>query len=155
MRESRATRMPQTSPVDVPGWPGPRYNAPMDDEDCEEGPGVDPVEIPIDGVLDLHTFSPRDVKDLVPTYLQECAKRGITQVRIIHGKGTGTLRRIVRSILDEEPGVISYHQDDLTGGSWERPWLKWRLTIPPGGTPDHGAAAVLEGEEASRAATPD
>jgi dsDNA-specific endonuclease/ATPase MutS2 len=78
----------------------------------------DPVEIPIDGTLDLHTFSPRDVQDLVPDYLEECLKRGITQVRIIHGKGTGTLRRIVRSILDRHPNVVNYWQDDVGGGSW-------------------------------------
>ncbi len=78
----------------------------------------DPIEIPIDGTLDLHTFSPRDVRNLVPDYLDECLKRGITQVRIIHGKGTGTLRQIVRSILDRHPNVISYGQDDVGGGSW-------------------------------------
>jgi len=78
----------------------------------------DPIEIPIDGTLDLHTFSPRDVRDLVTDYLDECLKRGITQVRIIHGKGTGTLRRIVHSILDRRPDVISYGQDDMDGGSW-------------------------------------
>ena len=49
----------------------------------------DPVELPIDGVLDLHTFSPREVKDLVPEYIGECLRRGITEIRIIHGKGTG------------------------------------------------------------------
>ncbi|MFB3906540.1 MAG: Smr/MutS family protein [Acidobacteriota bacterium] len=78
----------------------------------------DPIEIPIDGTLDLHTFSPRDVRDLVSDYLDECLKRGITQVRIIHGKGTGTLRRTVRSILDRHPNVIGYGQDDVGGGSW-------------------------------------
>jgi len=78
----------------------------------------EPVEIPIDGTLDLHTFSPRDVHELVPDYLDECLKRGITQVRIVHGKGTGTLRRIVHSILDRHPNVVSYGQDDVGGGSW-------------------------------------
>ena len=53
------------------------------------------VEIPIDGVLDLHTFTPQEVKDLVSTYLDECLERGITEVQIIHGKGKGVLRRIV------------------------------------------------------------
>ena len=72
------------------------------------------VEIPIDGTLDLHTFSPRDVKDLVPTYLDECLERGITEVRIIHGKGKGVLRRIVRAALDRHPNVVSYRY----GPSW-------------------------------------
>jgi dsDNA-specific endonuclease/ATPase MutS2 len=78
----------------------------------------EPVEFPIDGTLDLHTFHPRDVKDLIPDYLEECLKRGITQVRIIHGKGTGTLRRIVHSILDEHPAVVSYRHEGGSGGSW-------------------------------------
>ena len=47
----------------------------------------DPVELPIDGVLDLHTFRPRDIKQLVPDYLAACQEKGILRVRIIHGKG--------------------------------------------------------------------
>ncbi|MGH8016956.1 MAG: Smr/MutS family protein, partial [Opitutaceae bacterium] len=59
----------------------------------------EPVEIPINGVLDLHTFRPAEVKDLVPGYLEECRARGILQVRLIHGKGTGTLRETVHALL--------------------------------------------------------
>ncbi len=78
----------------------------------------EPVEYPIDGVLDLHTFSPRDVKDLVPEYIDECLRRGITKIRIIHGKGSGTLRTIVHSILDKHPRVTGYRVDEGFGGSW-------------------------------------
>ena len=78
----------------------------------------EPVEVPIDGVLDLHTFHPREVKDLVPEYLEECRKRGILQVRIIHGKGTGTLRQIVHSLLEKNPLVVRYKTADLGGGGW-------------------------------------
>ncbi len=77
-----------------------------------------PIEVPIDGVLDLHTFHPREVKDLVPHYLEECRERGILRVRIIHGKGTGTLRRIVHSLLDKHPLVLHYRTADLGGGGW-------------------------------------
>jgi dsDNA-specific endonuclease/ATPase MutS2 len=80
------------------------------DEDLEDVV----VEIPIDGTLDLHTFAPRDVKDLVPSYLDECLGRGITEVSIIHGKGKGVLRRIVRAALDRHPSVVSYRY----GHSW-------------------------------------
>ncbi len=78
----------------------------------------EPREYPIDGTLDLHTFSPRDIKDLVPDYIDECLKQGITQIRIVHGKGTGTLRCIVHSILDKHPKVISYRHEGGSGGSW-------------------------------------
>jgi len=72
------------------------------------------VEIPVNGTLDLHTFAPRDVKDLVPVYLDECLERGIMEVRIIHGKGKGVLRRIVHAALDRHPAVIDYSY----GRSW-------------------------------------
>jgi len=77
-----------------------------------------PVKIPIDGVLDLHAFSPKDVKDLVLEYLRECRSQGIYYVRIIHGKGTGTLRKIVHSILEEHPYVIRFQTAHYGGGSW-------------------------------------
>jgi len=76
----------------------------MDNDDIE----YETVEFPIDGILDLHTFSPKDVKDLVVTYIDECLKLGITDIEIIHGKGKGVLREIVHSILDRHQNVISY-----------------------------------------------
>jgi DNA-nicking Smr family endonuclease len=78
----------------------------------------DPVKIPIDGLLDLHTFNPKDVKDLVPEYLRECRSQGIYHVRIIHGKGTGTLRRIVHGILEKHPHVISFKTAHYGRGGW-------------------------------------
>ena len=78
----------------------------------------EPVELPIDGVLDLHTFSPREIKDLVPDYLQACRERGIYQVRIIHGKGIGNLQRSVHAILSRQPEVASYTLDHPQYGGW-------------------------------------
>jgi DNA-nicking Smr family endonuclease len=75
----------------------------------------DPIELPIDGVLDLHTFKPSQVGDLVPTYLEACRERNILRVRIIHGKGTGALRRTVHAVLDKTPGVDAYHLDGERG----------------------------------------
>ena len=76
------------------------------------------VELPIDGTLDLHTFHPRDVKQLVPDYIEECRKRGIFQVRIVHGKGTGALRRTVHAVLDKHPDVEEYRLGGSGGGEW-------------------------------------
>jgi DNA-nicking Smr family endonuclease len=77
-----------------------------------------PVEFPIDGTLDLHTFRPAEVKDLVQDYIAECRKRGILLVRIIHGKGIGTLREIVHSVLAKMPEVESFQLAGGEGGGW-------------------------------------
>ena len=78
----------------------------------------DPIELPIDGILDLHTFSPKDVKDLVPEYIGECLSRGLTEIRIIHGKGTGTLKGIVHGLLKKDPRVASFKDAGLGAGGW-------------------------------------
>lgn len=74
--------------------------------------------IPIEGTLDLHTFKPAEVKDLVPDYLGECAAKGILRVRIVHGKGTGTLAAIVRSTLRKLPEVASFEEAGPDEGGW-------------------------------------
>ena len=78
----------------------------------------EPIELPIDGILDLHTFQPKEVKDLLPDYLTACREQGILQVRVIHGKGTGALRKTVHSILGRLPGVISFRVAGEDAGGW-------------------------------------
>jgi DNA-nicking Smr family endonuclease len=95
-----------------------RGDGPPDDEGAGDAPPPAAVEIPIDGTLDLHTFSPREVGDLVPDYLAECRARGILEVRIVHGKGTGALRRSVHAILARLPEVESFRLGDERGGTW-------------------------------------
>ncbi|MBD3179510.1 MAG: DNA mismatch repair protein MutS [Candidatus Latescibacteria bacterium] len=74
--------------------------------------------MPIDGVLDLHTFQPSEVKDLIPVYISECLKRDIYSLRIIHGKGKGILRRTVHSVLGRLPEVSSFRTAGEQGGGW-------------------------------------
>jgi len=69
-------------------------------------------------VLDLHAFSPKDVKGLVTEYIEECLRRGITDLRIIHGKGSGTLKGIVHSILEKNPHVAGFKDAGMGGGGW-------------------------------------
>ncbi len=76
------------------------------------------VQVPIDGTLDLHNFSPRDLKYLIPDYLEECRRLKIYRVRIIHGKGIGNLRRTVHAILGRLPEVESYRLAGESGGGW-------------------------------------
>ncbi len=70
----------------------------------------EPVEIPITDTLDLHTFSPRDVKALVEEYLEQCSQRGFRYIRIIHGKGVGVQKNIVQSVLEKSSLVESFEQ---------------------------------------------
>lgn len=77
-----------------------------------------PLDLPIDGTLDLHTFHPREVKELVPEYLEACRRAGILEVRIVHGKGTGALRETVHAVLKNLPGVASYRLAGEDRGSW-------------------------------------
>ena len=79
---------------------------------------IEPVEIPIDGTLDLHTFQPREVAALVADYIAECRRLNILEIRIIHGKGTGSLRRTVHAVLQKLPEVMSFRLADESAGSW-------------------------------------
>jgi dsDNA-specific endonuclease/ATPase MutS2 len=91
----------------------------MIDDFEDEGLGEDAVvPLPIDGVLDLHAFRPGEVKALVADYIDECRNAGITELRIIHGKGTGTLRRIVHSVLEKHEAVRSFRLGGHGEGAW-------------------------------------
>lgn len=76
----------------------------------------EPISIPVEGILDLHTFSPKDVSSVVQEYLLACGEKGILEVRIIHGKGKGVLRRQVHAILEKHPKVAAYGLDTGAAG---------------------------------------
>jgi DNA-nicking Smr family endonuclease len=78
----------------------------------------EPVPLPITGELDLHTFRPADLGELIPAYLAECSTRGLREVRLIHGKGTGTLRTTVHALLRRSPLVHTFRLGDEHTGSW-------------------------------------
>ena len=102
------------------------------------------VEHPITDELDLHTFRPNEISSLLPEYFRECRKRGWLSVRVVHGKGTGTLREGVHRLLDRLPEVTGYQADSITGGSWGATWVSltpWAAedqTGEPGGEDDGG-----------------
>ena len=96
----------------------------MDEVDAE------PVELPIDGTLDLHTFRPRDMGGLVPDYLEACIEKGIFNVRIVHGKGTGALRRSVHAVLERLATVESFRLAGEGGGGWGATLVQLRQSEP-------------------------
>ena len=81
-------------------------------------PEDDPIQVPIDGTLDLHAFRPQEIGALLDAYLDACLEQGVFELRIIHGKGTGTLRRTVESHLRRDPRVTRWSPGGFTGGSW-------------------------------------
>ena len=80
--------------------------------------GDQPIVLPIEDSLDLHAFQPKDVASVVEEYLRECRRAGFTEVRLIHGKGVGVQRNIVRAVLGKHPAVLSYHDAPAEAGGW-------------------------------------
>ena len=89
-----------------------------DESENFESPFPEPFEVEITDTLDLHAFSPKDVKSVVEEYLLEARKKGFRSVRIIHGKGIGVQREIVRKILSDSDFVKSFKNAPEFSGSW-------------------------------------
>lgn len=83
-----------------------------------ETPDDDPVRLPIEDVLDLHAFNPKEVPNLLEDYFTECVHAGIFSVRVIHGKGSGILKKRVQSLLKKNPMVDSFRDAPTGGGGW-------------------------------------
>lgn len=83
-----------------------------------DSPFSEPVTIPLADTLDLHPFRPKDIPSVVEEYLEQCKQAGYREVRLIHGKGKGVQRNIVRSLLQKHPAVASFHDAPLEVGSW-------------------------------------
>jgi DNA-nicking Smr family endonuclease len=112
--------------------PPPPPPLPLEEAPSEE----EVVELPVDGTLDLHLFHPRDVKELVTEYLWACRQKGILDVRIIHGKGTGALRRTVQALLPKLPEVESFRSASEADGGWGATWVRLRGADPTVGGED-------------------
>lgn len=84
---------------------------------------MEPVEYPIDGELDLHQFRPQEIKDLVTDYLELCQEKETLKVRVVHGKGTGTLRTTVHALLPKLDIVRDFHLAEERAGGWGATWV--------------------------------
>jgi DNA-nicking Smr family endonuclease len=77
-----------------------------------------PVILPVEDSIDLHAFQPKDIPSVVEEYLEQCKQAGFRELRIVHGKGTGVQRKVVRSVLGKHPAVESYHDAPPEAGGW-------------------------------------
>lgn len=94
-------------------------------ESFEFTEGDEPVEYPITEELDLHTFRPKEVPDVVLDYLDLAQEKGFSRVRIIHGKGIGTQREIVHRILKDHPKISRFYLGDGSSGGWGATWAEF------------------------------
>ncbi len=77
-----------------------------------------PFHLPIDGTLDLHTFSPKDTENLLDDYIDACLEASILDIRVIHGKGSGAMRDRVYRFLVRHPAVVSFKRAPEEAGGW-------------------------------------
>ena len=89
----------------------------MEDEQAD-GRGDEPIRIPVTDVFDLHSVPPRDAKAVVEEYLTEAHRLGLKALRIIHGRGIGVQREMVRAVLARTPFVLDYHDAPGEAGGW-------------------------------------
>ena len=78
----------------------------------------DPVELPITGELDLHAFASRDIPLVVEEYVRACRERGILRLRLVHGRGKGVQRAVVRRLLAQLPGIAGFADAAPDSGGW-------------------------------------
>jgi DNA-nicking Smr family endonuclease len=94
------------------------YPVPVPGDPTDGDPFGAPVELPLDGVLDLHAFAPREVGALVPAWIEASHAAGWRALRVIHGKGTGALRRRVEGLLARHPLVAAFRPAEEAAGGW-------------------------------------
>ncbi|MEJ2639359.1 MAG: Smr/MutS family protein [Desulfosarcinaceae bacterium] len=93
---------------------------------------MEPVRMPITDVLDLHTFHPADIPDLLDDYLKACVRLGLSPVRIIHGKGSGIQRKRVQAILDRHPLVVRWQSAPAEAGGWGATLAELNIAVVEG-----------------------
>ncbi len=102
-----------------PSVPPPEPHAePHDDALDEDSPFPDPVVLPLEDVLDLHPFAPKDIRSVVEEYLTQCHEAGFASVRLIHGKGRGVQRESIRALLTRLPFVATFADAPPEAGGW-------------------------------------
>jgi len=97
----------------------------MDDE-SDDFDFTQPIELALTDVLDLHSFPPREVKDVVQSWLDAVYEKGLRQLRIIHGRGIGVQRETVRALLARDARVVDFGDAPAEAGGWGATWVTLR-----------------------------
>jgi DNA-nicking Smr family endonuclease len=97
----------------------------------EPGEWPDVVEVPVEAELDLHSFAPREIPDVVGSYLEACLEKGLSEVRLIHGRGRGVQRAVVRRLLSRHPHVRSFEDASPASGGWGATLVRLRAGRQP------------------------
>lgn len=84
----------------------------------DESPFAEGVEIELQDSIDLHHFQPKDISSVVQEYLAQCRQAHLLEVRLIHGKGAGVQRNIIRAVLRKHPAVLSFQDAPAEAGGW-------------------------------------
>ena len=101
----------------------------MSDPPDDETTMPDEIVVPIEDVFDLHPFRPKEIRSVVESYLEEAIAAGFGEVRLIHGRGIGVQREIVRSLLRDHPAVVDFADAPADRGGWGATIARLR---PPG-----------------------
>ena len=91
---------------------------------ADEFDELEPTELPITDVFDLHSFQPREVADVTRAYLDAAYEKGLRQVRLIHGRGKGVQRQTVRKVLERDPRVVDFGDAPPEAGGWGATWAQ-------------------------------
>ena len=97
-----------------------------EDEEDEDGEENEPIALPITDVLDLHSFRPAEIKDVVRDYLDAAHEKGLCHLRIIHGRGIGVQRQTVRALLERDSRVVAFGDAPAEAGGWGATWVTLR-----------------------------
>jgi dsDNA-specific endonuclease/ATPase MutS2 len=99
-------------------------------DDHDDDPIPEEVELPLEDFIDLHPFRPREIPEVVESYLEAAAEAGFTEVRLIHGRGIGVQRERVRSVLAKHPLVEGFTDAPSPRGGWGATVVRLR-SVPP------------------------
>ena len=124
--------MEGTTSPDGEGWAKRSEMDPFFEKTEYPGPAEEEtIQIPLEDSLDLHSFRPQEIPEVVEEYVHACQRAGFVEVRIIHGRGIGVQRRVVQSLLSKLPAVGSFHDAPAERGGWGATVVRLRAGSSP------------------------